>query len=123
MKNLGAFNFYPDDVTPPEHVRYLVRITRGISDKQALLRLISAALQFPEYFGFNWDALDECLADLSWLEPGDIVIWHESMPLSHAPKELSHYLNVLRNTQQDLSRSITVSFPESSRDTVERMLS
>ena len=34
------------------------------------LRAISQALRFPDWFGGNWDALEDCLGDLSW-RPGD----------------------------------------------------
>ena len=30
------------------------------------LRAIAKALRFPEWFGGNWDALEDCLGDLSW---------------------------------------------------------
>jgi RNAse (barnase) inhibitor barstar len=39
---------------------------RHLGDKTSLLAGIGLALNFPEYYGGNWDALDECLADLSW---------------------------------------------------------
>jgi hypothetical protein len=30
------------------------------------LEAIAAGLDFPEWFGGNWDALEDCLSDLSW---------------------------------------------------------
>ena len=30
----------------------------------------AAAMQFPWYFGYNGNAFDECIADLSWIDPG-----------------------------------------------------
>lgn len=36
----------------------------GCRSKDDLLRRMAAALAFPEWFGHNWDALFDCLADL-----------------------------------------------------------
>jgi RNAse (barnase) inhibitor barstar len=48
----------------------LVRIDlAGITDKPALLARLAETLEFPEWFGGNWDALEDCLTDLSW-RPG-----------------------------------------------------
>ena len=37
----------------------------GARDKEELLFSIGVALQFPGYFGANWDAFDECLRDVA----------------------------------------------------------
>lgn len=39
----------------------------GCIDKAELLKRVSAALGFPDWFGHNWDALADSLEDLSWL--------------------------------------------------------
>lgn len=38
--------------------------------ESALHDEVGAALQFPDYYGENWNAMDECITDLSWL-PAD----------------------------------------------------
>lgn len=44
-------------------------------DKAEFLRRIAAALRFPAWFGHNWDALADCLTDMSWWPAdGHVVI-------------------------------------------------
>lgn len=38
----------------------------GRSDKDEILDRFAQALRFPDWFGANWDALEDCLGDLSW---------------------------------------------------------
>jgi RNAse (barnase) inhibitor barstar len=38
----------------------------GADDKREMLDAIGRAMQFPEWFGHNWDALLDCLSDLGW---------------------------------------------------------
>jgi hypothetical protein len=54
----------------------LARIAlQDVTDKVALLRRIAAKLDFPGWFGENWDALEDCLTDLSWREAeGNILV-------------------------------------------------
>lgn len=37
-----------------------------IDDDGRLLAAVAEALEFPDYFGSNWDALNDCLGDMSW---------------------------------------------------------
>ena len=54
---------------------HVVRIDiAGASDKEALLARLAAALAFPSWFGGNWDALEDCLGDLSWISAAGYVL-------------------------------------------------
>ena len=46
----------------------------GAADKEALMERIARALEFPHWFGGNWDALEDCLTDLSWSKAGGHVL-------------------------------------------------
>ncbi len=70
---------YRLDLPPEELPDQLVPVLdgRGLADKDALLAALGRALDFPDYYGGNWDALEECLNDLSWRGgPAWLVIRH-----------------------------------------------
>jgi len=54
----------------------LVRTVSGAkcSTAKTLFREWASTLQFPGYFGENWDAFDECMTDMSWLPSSSYVI-------------------------------------------------
>jgi len=56
--------------------RLVVRVVRGrkATTKASLLDECAAALQFPLSFGENWDALNDCLRDLDWLNAQVFVL-------------------------------------------------
>ena len=56
-----------------------------LKNKEQLLRVLKEGLCFPDYFGFNWDALQDCITDLSWLQSivkVDVVIKNSSKLLN-----------------------------------------
>jgi hypothetical protein len=47
----------------------------GVGTKEELLRRFASALGFPDWFGANWDALEDCLTDMSWRPaPGYLLV-------------------------------------------------
>jgi len=75
----------------------------GIQSEAVLMDALYNALRLPDYFGGNWDALDECICDLSWLPPGDVILKHKDLPLSENRKSLSIYLDVLKCAVEEWS--------------------
>ena len=54
----------------------VIRTVRGIKSKtvETFFDEVSAALQFPYYFGHNWAAFEECIVDLDWVEGDSYLI-------------------------------------------------
>jgi hypothetical protein len=71
----------------------------GAIDKRSLMRRIAADLGFPDWFGENWDALEDCLTDLSWREAeGNVLVFEgfQFVPL----EELGTLIDVLIDTAE-----------------------
>src|ERR1041384_1061341 len=78
----------------------LARIAlHDVTDKAALLRRIGAQLGFPAWFGENWDALEDCLTDLSWREGDGHVLVLEQFHFLPVD-ELGVLIDVLTSTAQ-----------------------
>ena len=57
----------------------------GISTKKGFLGACAQALQFPAGLGGNWDALADCLEDLSWLPSAGVVMhWRNGKAFASA---------------------------------------
>lgn len=68
----------------------------GARDKAALLQAVARALDFPSWFGGNWDALEDCLTDLSWHgAEGHLLLIEGAGQLS--PDDLGVFQDVLES--------------------------
>lgn len=55
-------------------LRYARIDAAAVRTKSAFLGLVARTLAFPSWFGRNWDAFEDCLTDLSWIEQPGLVI-------------------------------------------------
>ncbi len=71
---------------------------RTITGKESFLRAGASAMHFPDYFGWNWDAFEDCLTDLSWLpSPGYVILYdHVVHFAARTPEQWAVALDILR---------------------------
>jgi len=61
---------------------------RAITTAAELLAACGGALEFPDWYGHNFDALADCLGDLSWLPaPGYLLLWRHAEVLAGCEPE------------------------------------
>jgi hypothetical protein len=72
---------------------------------------VSAALQFPYYFGHNWDAFRECVNDLSWLKGASFLIIFDSAQhlLTESADDFQILLRILTDSHDEW-RAVTTDF-------------
>lgn len=74
----------------------------GCSDKQEALARFQAALKFPDWFGGNWDALADCLADMSWWPAAGylLLLEHAGEWREAEPEEFDTALGIIEEAAQ-----------------------
>ena len=81
----------------------LIRVNlKGVHDRQGLLDAIASALEFPEWSGGNWDALEDCLTDLSWKKAGGYVVLleHSAELAGRSPHEFAVAIEVFESVAE-----------------------
>ena len=82
--------------TPENYVKKddkLVYVPDGLG-KTTLLNYLFEALNFPSYFGNNWDALYDCLSAMYWIAEPRVILIHSGLP-NLDRENLTTYLNIL----------------------------
>jgi len=112
----NSIRHHTQGTLPPEsgRGRLVVVVPVGIADSAVLLRVLAERLRFPDWFGGNWNALSDCLRDLSWIPERTVVLWHEEFP-PISPADLELYLELLADSAASWKPSdvhrLEVSFP------------
>ena len=115
------------------HDTFVFLIPVGITSKADLINKYVEMM--PDYFGKNWDALNECLHDFYWIDKTNIIIKHEDVP-SLGEKDTNIYLRILAEAVQllragprrdfilpDGIHKLQVAFPAAVRSFIQEKLS
>ncbi len=72
---------------------------KNIQRKEQLLNHVATALHFPKSFGHNWDALEECLTDLEWVDADGYLLYYDHIDglLDTHPDQFETLVEILRD--------------------------
>lgn len=72
---------------------------KNVTRKEQLLNHFATVFRFPEDFGHNWDALEECLTDLDWVDAKGYVVYYDHIDglLDAYPDQFATLLEILQD--------------------------
>jgi RNAse (barnase) inhibitor barstar len=72
---------------------------KSIGRKEQLLNHVATAMHFPKEFGGNWDALEDHLTDLEWVEGDGYVLYFDHIDgfLTAQPDQFETFVEILRD--------------------------
>jgi RNAse (barnase) inhibitor barstar len=95
-------NIYSFSKKPQNHygrTAFTCFIGKDITTKEALLHKLALSLDFPGYFGMNWDALNDCLFNFNLdktIKERVIIISHDALMLDS--ETLEKYVGTLMHS-------------------------
>ena len=107
-ENRGGVWFLPNRVEPRQVAAAAKRAGyaffhiegKNINRKEQLLNHAATVMHFPAHFGDNWDALEECLTDLEWIDGDGYVIYYDHIDglLESHPDQFETLVEILRDS-------------------------
>lgn len=93
----------------PDDFRVGILDGRRCPTKAALLEELARVFEFPPHFGRNWDALEDCLTDLTW-RPGAgywLFVYAADRLLADDPPSYDAFLTLLADVGRAWGTSAT----------------
>jgi len=104
---------------------FLAIIDEEILNVNMLFKTLDSKLNFPNYFGYNWNALFDLLRDFHWIKQKHIYLIHTKIP-SLKKQEFLEYIDILYETlkdwQRDDNEKLFVYFPKEEKKYLESIL-
>lgn len=84
-------------IAPNAETKVIIMHGKALPTMEAFYGDIQYALQIPNYFGHNLDALDEVLHDLSWLAEKHIIliVYRSNLLCAHHKEERANLIALL----------------------------
>src|SRR5690606_3338529 len=99
-------------------------VPAGIASLEGLFQALYNALNLPGYFGFNWNALSDCLRDFHWVLNHGVVIYHKDLP-NLGCQDICLYLRILNEAKVDWEsseeHSLRVVFPVRVKEEISKL--
>lgn len=75
---------------------------RNVLTKRRFLAVAARALDFPGWFGVNWDAFEDCVTDLEWVPAPAYVVLLENVErfAQRAPRDFDTVLRILETAAE-----------------------
>ena len=93
----------------------------NIKTEDELFAQLSSKLNFPLHFGFNWNAVYDCLRDFNWIKQKRIILVFDEIPKVEN-EVLFTLLDTLRDSVEDWlldkSHDLEIVFPENSENLI-----
>jgi RNAse (barnase) inhibitor barstar len=72
---------------------------KNIQRKEQLLNHVATAMHFPTTFGHNWDALEEGLTDLEWVDADGYILYYDHIDglLETHPDQFETLVEIVRD--------------------------
>lgn len=120
-----TFNFIDGPASYDTKNVFFVRLDPMLTTTDDLLKSLYYLLWLPGYFGFNWNALNDCLCDLEWIAEEKVVIVHDSVP-NIPEKDLKIYLEVLMDAacswKNGEQHQLEIVFQKRDKEVIEKLL-